>query len=195
MRYDARKRLGRTIVPNVRCLGCGGDIGLDAATYVNFAGDVACEHCQRIQWVRILNGELQSTEKPRVSDVADALFHLPPEVTGVWEDSFEAEKALHLKLFKSCAVMCRRALQGALLARDIADDKLSKMILAASNQNPPILNQRLKQIATAVTFFGNSGAHPLDEELRKVEELDATLGLQVAKEIILALYPKEEDSA
>jgi len=102
-------------------------------------------------------------------------------------DYIEAAMGLRYKLFKSCAVMCRRTVQRALLIKEVPDGRPKEMIQKAEEKG--ILTRKLGKLGETVVFFGNSGAHPQDTEINDVGELEATQGLLVTKEIILHLFP------
>jgi hypothetical protein len=93
---------------------------------------------------------------------------------------------IHLA-FKASAVMSRRSLQGALLAKQVPEDTPMKMIQWANSNK--ILGARELRLATTITFFGGKGAHPGESEINLVGELEATQGLRVTKELLLFLFP------
>jgi len=105
-------------------------------------------------------------------------------------DYMEAMTCLIHHAFKASAVMARRSLQGALLAKKVPEDTPIKMIQwALSNK---LLGQKQLSLATTVTFFGGKGTHPQESDLNLVGELEATQGLMVTKELLIALYPSSK---
>ncbi len=174
-------------VPTLQCLACGDGIYLDDETYANYQGQVTCTECKQQQAVVIQHGALVTASQQRdiYEPIREVLNHEVP--SDMLIDLAEAAIDLAQNCFKSCVVMCRRCVQAVLLERGVTDEPLAKMIDAARNAN--VLDERLYQTATAIGFFGNSGAHPLDPELRKVEQLDASLALQVTKRFLQTLYP------
>lgn len=188
----SQTRAGGAKVPAIQCLTCGGDIVLEYATYDNYQGQVICPECKGQQAVVIKEGSLvtASQQQDVYEPIRDVVGHAIPQEILV--DLAEAAIDLASHCFKSCVVMCRRSTQAVLLDKGVPDEPLAKMIDAARNSG--LLDERLYQTARAIGFFGNSGAHPLDPELRKVEQLDATLALQVTKKLLQTIYPPEPES-
>ena len=182
-------RQGGASVPDVQCLSCATVIYLEEKTYKNYQGQVICSECKQQQAVVIQQGSLITASQIRdvYEPIRDILAYDVPQ--GILVDLAEAAIDLGAICFKSCVVMCRRVVQAALLEQGIADDKLSKMIEDAKNKQ--LFDESLYQTAKAIGFFGNSGAHPLDQELRKVESLEASLALQVTKRFLQAIYPQK----
>lgn len=179
---------GESFVPNVRCHSCGKDINLDIFTYRNYKGSVTCEHCLNRQNVVISKGDLLES-----APTIDPQFVLTKSQTipeQVYNDYCEAVIDLGNQSYKSCAVMCRRSLQGALLVKGISDAKLSDMIKAATKTTPIVLPDKFEHSAKAVTFFGNSGAHPQEKEINEVGKEEATQGLIVTRKILIYLFPR-----
>ena len=174
-------------MPTLQCLTCATSIYLDEETYANYQGQVTCTECKGQQAVVIQSGALVTASQQRdiYEPIRDVANHEVP--TEILLDLAEAAVDLGVNCFKSCVVMCRRCLQAVLLERGVADDSLAKMIDDARGRD--IFDERLYQTARAIGFFGNSGAHPLDPELRKVEQLDASLALQVTKRFLQTIYP------
>jgi hypothetical protein len=76
------------------------------------------------------------------------------------EDVEEAERANWAQCYNVAVVMCRRALQLGLIQKGIPDSKLSSMLQQAAGKN--LLPNTSKQ-AQAVKFFGDIGAHRMDD--------------------------------
>ena len=184
---------GSRKVPILQCLSCGGDIFLEETTYANYQGRVVCPDpdCKGYQDVIIQKKALiTSSQQPDVyAPIRDILvWDIPLEILG---DLAEAALDLGVLAHKSCVVMCRRCVQAVLLDKDITDRKLDDMIDEARNKG--VFTEEMYQTAKAVRFFANSGAHPQDPILRKVTPLQATLALQVTKEILQGIYPRKPE--
>jgi hypothetical protein len=110
---------------------------------------------------------------------------IPAQPLGDYE---EAIRCMSVGAWKAAAVMARRAIQGALLARGVGDAPPRKMIDDARNKHG-ILSEKQHHLATTVTFFGGKGAHPEDTEINQVGDIEATNGVWVSKELLLALFP------
>ena len=174
---------------DVNCLGCGTAIYLDEETYGNYQGGIVCFECKVPQSVVIENGALRAnTVQPGMYDqILDILaWEIPQEML---YDLGEAARDFTVMSYKSCVVMWGRALQAALLDKQITDTDLDKMIDEAKNKG--VLTEELQQEAKAVRFFRNTGAHPKTPALRNVTLVQATLGLEVVKEILQHLYSKK----
>ena len=102
-------------------------------------------------------------------------------------DYFEAITCLVYKVFKASAVMQRRSLQGAFLAKQVPEDTPMKMVQWA--QSNGMLGPKELSLATTVLFFGGKGAHPEDTAINEIGELEATQGLRVTKALLVALFP------
>ena len=177
---------GRKTVPDVACLTCGLEIYLAEPTYANYRGPVRCSSCKGLQHVQIQRGELvtQQIGGDWYDAIADVLgWDIPAEQL---VDLAEAAHDLLQGAHKSSVVMSRRCVQGTLLDKGIADKKLSLMLEEAKGT---VISEVLYQQATAVKKFGDAGAHPRDNELKIVTQLDASLCVQVVKEIYKYVYP------
>lgn len=181
----------RPKVPVLQCLSCGESIYLDDTTYVDYQGPVVCTECRATQDVLIEKKRLVNASKiaDLYAPIRDILnYEVPYDLV---LDLAEAASDFGNNAFKSSVVMCRRCLQGALLQQSIKDDTLEAMIEAAKGK---VLQERLYLNAKSIQFFGNSGAHPLDPALRKVEQIDAYIVLQLTKTILESIYPKRADA-
>src|SRR3990167_3363959 len=181
----------RLKVPTLQCLSCGETIFLDDTTYVDYQGPVVCYACKASQDVLIEKKRLVKANK--IADIyapiRDILnYEVPPDLV---LDLAEAASDFGGNGFKSSVVMCRRCLQGALLEQKVKDASLEDMIEAAKGT---VLQERLYLNAKSIQFFGNSGAHPLDPALRRVEQIDAYIVLQLTKAILQSIYPKRADT-
>lgn len=101
-------------------------------------------------------------------------------------DYYEALTCLVYKAFKASAVMQRRSLQGALLAKKVPENTPMRMIQWA--QSNGMLSPRQLNLANTVTFFAGKGAHPEDVDINNIGELEAIQGLRVTKTLLLQLF-------
>ncbi|MCH8186042.1 MAG: DUF4145 domain-containing protein, partial [Chloroflexi bacterium] len=173
---------GRGFMPDVNCLGCGTPIYLDEKTYDNYSGGVVCPECKTPQNVLIENGSLRgnTAQSGMYDQIQDILaWEIPPDIL---LDLGEAARDVTVASYKSCAVMCGRALQAALLDQNIPNKELDTMIDEAKNKG--VLTEELYQQAKAARFFRNTGAHPMNPVLRNVTMFQAVLGLEVVKQIL-----------
>lgn len=174
-------------MPDVICIGCGSTIYLEETTYANYQGEVTCIDCKTPHSILIEKGALRtnSSSPGAYDNILDILAHEVPQ--DILYDLGEAARDIPVASYKSCVVMCGRALQGSLLDKGLKDQDLDKMIDDARNKG--VLTEEHHQQAKAVRFFRNTGAHPKNPALRVVTELQAILALQIAKEILQYIYP------
>lgn len=172
-------------MPLPLCTSCSTVIELDVKTYWNYQGEIRCPHCTDKMSVVFASGELLSS-RPQV-DPKFTIWDtstIPEQVLG---DYNEALVCLTHQCWKASAVMARRSIQGALLAKGTAEDSPGKMIIEARKMNA--LTDKAANLATTVTFFGNKGGHPQETEINNVGEIEANNGLWVTKELLVALFP------
>jgi len=177
---------GRELVPEPRCLRCSLGIPLDTDTYFNYNGVVRCPHCTFQNVIAFSNGKVLGM-KPLIEErlfLVEA-HTIPAQPLG---DYLEAIDCLSVGAWKASAVMARRAIQGALLDKGVADAPPRRMIDDARNKHQ-LFTEKQHHLATMVTFFGGKGGHPEDSEINDVGEIEARSGLSVTKELLLALFP------
>jgi DNA-directed RNA polymerase subunit RPC12/RpoP len=173
-------------MPTPNCIRCSKSIGLDTATYWNYNGPIRCIACGFKIQMTFSRGELLAA-MPLLDEkyLITTAHHIPAQPLGDYQ---EATTSLSAQAWKSCAVMARRAIQGALLIKGIADAPPRRMIDDAHHKQK-LLTEKQYRLATTVTFFGGKGAHPEDTEINGVGEIEASTGLWVTKELLLALFP------
>ena len=177
----------RAIMPIPVCHECSKGIALDVLTYWNYRGSVTCQ-CKARMNVVITDGQMTSSGPMVPPDYINGLHHdLPQQAI---DDYFEAITCLIHRAFKASAVMQRRSLQGALLAKQVPENTPMKMVQWA--QSNKMLGPKDVNLANTVSFFGGKGAHPEEDNINLVGELEATQGLRVTKDLLLALFPPPE---
>lgn len=69
--------------------------------------------------------------------------------------------------------------------------------MIADARRDGVITERQFRMADSVTFFGNKGAHPKDDDddLNEVDQPQAEVGLQVARELLVALFPPDPEQA
>ena len=97
------------------------------------------------------------------------------------EDVQEAERANYNQCYKACVTMCRRALQLALIDKDIKDKPLSVMLDDAEG----ILDEKTFAIAKSIKGFGDIGAHR--RELLEPE--DTSIVIYMTVKMLNELFP------
>jgi len=117
----------------------------------------------------------------------DSSHQIPPAIRASLE---EAEKALSIANYRSCAVMCRRTIEALLkfafprlLGNPAIDNKgrvltLSKMIERFKKQEPPPIPIYLLHVLDSIRTIGNApGAHAVDIEGYRFSKSDAEFAL------------------
>ena len=175
-------------MPDIICLSCGQTIYLDDATYANFQGPIVCSECKGHQEVVIQKKALVTTSF--VPDIFEPIRDIQ-----AWDIDYEtlrdlAEAAVDLGVdsFQSCVVMCRRCVQRVFLDAGVTDDPNMTNMIEEAYRNG-IITEEHKLTTHSVRFFAVTGAHPKDPMLRKVTKLQASLAVEVTKEILKHVYP------
>jgi len=184
------KGRGENAVPNLACLACGLDIYLDETTYANYQGPVTCAQCRRQQYISIQRGELVTAQLGgNTYDAISDVVHLdiPSERL---DDIAEAAFVLLQGAYKSSVVMCRRCVQGVLLALNIPDQPLGRMIEKAATGGS--ITQDLADQLKAIKLLGDAGAHPNDEALKEVTQTGAYLCVHLTKEVLKSVFPSKQ---
>ena len=175
----------REIMPYPICHECAHIIELEVSTYWSYHGSVTCPTCKARMNIVTESGKLLES-KPFIDRSFVVGIHkaIPAQPLGDYQD---AVNCLAYRLWKPSAVMARRSLQGALLLRGVPEETPQKMVQWAVGNG--ILGAKQERLANTVIFFGGKGAHPEETSINEVGELEATQGLRVTKELLLALFP------
>ncbi len=185
---DAVERSRSSIMPQPRCHSCGYIVLLDNFTYWNYTGRLTCSHCTGIMFIRVEKGELKDTEPlPESKHILHARSEIPESVRS---DYTEALICLLAQAWKASAVMTRCTIQGALLIKGIPDQQPMKMVNDAYHKHG-LLSESQHRMASTVTFFGGRGAHPQEQLINEVGELQASSGLAITKVLLEALWPPQ----
>ncbi|HEX9068968.1 MAG TPA: DUF4145 domain-containing protein [Ktedonobacterales bacterium] len=105
---------------------------------------------------------------------------IPPEIR---RDLEEAKRCFSVQAYRACAVMARRAMQGACIEQGATQEKLVAQLheLAARH----VITDSLKPWGDAVRWVGNDAAHPNGED---VAEEDAEDILSLAEQFMPVVY-------
>ena len=159
-------------------------------TYWDYNGRLRCPTCDFAHVITFSSGNVLGM-KPLIDEKYMIMesHSILDQPLGDYE---QAVNCLSVQAWKACAVMARRAIQGALLACGVDDARPQKMIDDARNKHG-LLEEKQHRLAATVTFFGGKGAHPGDDEINRVGEIEAANGLWVTKTLLLALFPPSAD--
>jgi len=141
-------------------LMCDGDFSIK--------GIMQCLRCQHERPIIMAKDCLQALSIALPGEQSSNLHSSVP--LDIKEDVREAERANYAQCYKSCVTMCRRALQLALLDKEIKDGPLSRMLDDAVKNN--LLDPTTFNLATSIKGYGDIGTHRKEqlepEEVRTV---------------------------
>lgn len=105
---------------------------------------------------------------------------IPPEVRN---DLDEAKKCFSVGAYRASAVMSRRAIQSACIAKGVANKRLVDQLSEMASKG--IITKDLKDLADTVRWVGNDAAHPDSQEVTKQ---DAKEILHLAEEFLKVIF-------
>ncbi|MCE2465664.1 MAG: DUF4145 domain-containing protein [Dehalococcoidia bacterium] len=108
---------------------------------------------------------------------------------GILKDFEDASHCVDYGMPRAAAVMCRSAVQGALLAKGIPDDQPQSMVNKARNCG--ILSEMVKQLCTVAVFLGGKGGHPQADWTDQIGHQEAQQALLVTHRVLLELFPSD----
>ena len=199
-------------VPNIACGHCGENLYYELPTYEYWDNLEVCRHCKRrfklrigTLWIRQGQREGEGTTIPPFNSAGEMrpggvlLENTPvvaPEIvqglnsphipSTVAQAMQEAIKGIEWGLCQSAAVMCRVALQAALLEKGIPESSPMRMIDTAKCQG--LLSAIAVSRCRALVFIGNSGAHPQVDLLKNIGLDDVIEGAKLTKRVLLELF-------
>ena len=109
---------------------------------------------------------------------------------GIKQDVQEAEEAHFYRLYKSSAVMCRRAMQLGLIDKGIKDGPTGSMLTKARDEGI-LSDEQAYRIGLAVADYGGKGAH--NKEV--LAESDARTAVVAAVKVLNDIYRKKKKPA
>jgi len=151
-------------MPAVYCPNCQGDqrtqpIILNCEHRAKMQGIVQCLVCNHEFPITIINDCIQKIDVALPGLQSDQLN--PSVPADLKDDVQEAERANYAQCYKACVTMCRRALQLALIDKEIADGPLSGMIQKALQKT--LIEQKTYDLATTIKGYGDIGTHRKEE--------------------------------
>ena len=164
MNTEVNVKERKYIMPLPKCYHCAHEETFDLRTYGYYKGPVTCEQCKKRYYVEFGHisdtehwdrtgpgGQLRSPIRPVGNpDLLEVLQDLPiPE--SVLKDLRDASYCVDYDIPRAAAVMCRSAVQGALLAKGVPDKAPQDMVNKARNED--ILSETLKHLCMAAVFL------------------------------------------
>ncbi len=170
---------------NLRCPKCD-ETGNPQITELTCMGDSTiigifkCNKCQTERPITVYKGALQEIAVALPGVQSDKLLQKIPD--DIREDVREAERANCHQCHKAAAAMCRRALQLALIDKNIQDQPLGKMLEEARNTN--LLDQKLYDLATSIKGYGDIAVHRREQ----LDPQDVNMLIHAAVRMLDKLY-------
>ena len=200
---NAKER--KYIMPMPKCYHCAHAEELDLRTYGYYKGPVTCEQCKKRYYVEFGHitdteqwnstgdgGQLLSSIRPVGNpDLLEGLQDLPiPE--SVLKDFEDASHCVDYGIPRAAAVMCRSAVQGALLKKGVPDNAPQDMVNKARNED--ILSETVKHLCMAAVFLGGKGGHPQIDWIDEIGHREAQQALLVTHRVLMELFlPPSDD--
>jgi len=145
---------------------------------------VRCQNprCRRLILVSEDQGIVKGIYPPGSFDL-DSVIQIDQEIRS---DFKEAGLCLAAGCYKASMVMSRRVLQRCLKEQGCAQRNLMDAIDYAVKEG--ILRKPFHKVATEIRQYGNLGAHPDDEQLANVNEINAKQVLDFVRLLIHDFY-------
>lgn len=134
-----------------------------------------CNSCTTPCLIRNRGEVVFPTPRPAATDP-----HVPKELA---EDLDEAKLCLGASCYRACAVMARRCLQNACLARGATERDLIKQISELTALG--VITKEIEDWATVVRWVGNDAAHPGKDPVTKEDAEDV---LRLAEQFLHVVF-------
>ncbi len=183
----------RWIMPYPRCPHCGSIQLLESDTYRSYRGEITCFDCKGKYYVefgdnvRVSGHTLISPPRPMGDPqlLKGLMPILPNAIYVVYE---EATRCLAFGVPRGAAVLCRYAVQLALILKGIPDKQPEEMVNIAAVKNPPLLSEIAVRQCRAATFMGGKAGHPQSNWAENIGENDAKQALLASRRVLLELF-------
>ena len=190
------------IMPYPNCIYCGYQLSLNLRDYGHYTGPITCFGCKgkfhieygddpKSMTVRMQGrgegGVLLSPPRP-IGDPALLLGLSAPTIpVALYRDFEEAARCLEFDVPRGAAVLCRHAIQQALLLKDIRDDRpIEQMVNIAHQQG--ILSEAAHRQCRAAVFLGTKAAHPQELWTDQIGAREARAALELTQRVLLELF-------
>jgi Domain of unknown function (DUF4145) len=137
--------------------------------------------CRALVFVVTRNGKLAASYPPEVIDFDST--NLPAPILSTLEEAIKCHAA---GCYKASALMVRRLLEELCANKNIKVDDLKKRLAALSGS--VIIPTELLQAADQLRLLGNDAAHIEAKVYDNIGEQEATLAIELAKELLKAVY-------
>ena len=160
-------------------------VGAEASTSAQFSSGVrACPNpkCGHLVFVVLRRGgNLITSYPPEIIDF-DA-SNLPPRILETLEEAIKAHGA---GCFKASALMVRRVLEELCRDKNATGDNLKTRLMALGSNI--FIPQELLSAADGLRLLGNDAAHVEAKAYDNIGHDEATLAIELAKELLKAVY-------
>jgi hypothetical protein len=171
-------------MPAFNCVRCGHENSLNTYGYGGkFKGKLTCPICRAVHEAQMESMNILSLELAGFDPLA--LSSTTPE--DVLADYYEAQRCSQVNAFKAVVTLCRRALQSAVDMKG-ADKKGDLKNKIDELTQKKLISPDIASLAHGIRFFGNYGAHPQDDELKQITELEAQTIFSLTGQILLRLF-------
>ena len=190
-------------MPLPECPHCANAHELDARTYGFYKGPVTCRKCKRRFYVEFgdesgpdwqgyqaggqLLGPIRPIGNPAFLEGVDA-SSIPESILRSFT---EASECSDYGIPRAAAVLCRMAVQEALLEKGIPDDKPEKMVNVAKSRGT--ISEMVHRLCLAAVFLGGKGGHPQTHWTNEIGHQEAQQALLVTHRVLLELFPEPVD--
>jgi hypothetical protein len=201
MQHQLKENLGtvRPVTVNLRCPHClhtgtfSGILNCSDVTWIESIGGTQpsrykggmrrCPNldCESLVFVVMKGGVLDESFPPEIIDF-DAT-NLPSRILDSLEEAIKAHSA---GCYRACALMIRRVLEELCQDKGAAGDDLKQRL--SSLGGAVIVPKELLDAADELRLLGNDAAHVEAKAYDSVGEAEATVAVQLAKELLKAVY-------
>lgn len=192
-------------MPLPKCPFCAHEEEFDSRTYGYYKGPVTCELCKKRYYVEFGNrsgpewngvevgGELLAPIRPvgnpaLLEDLEDA--NIPESILRSFK---EASTCSDYGVPRGAAVLCRIAIQEALLHHGVPDKRPEEMVNIARSKG--ILSEMTYRLCLASVLLGGRGAHPQQHWLDEIGDQEAQQALLVTRRVLLDLFPPVDSAS
>lgn len=191
------------IMPLPPCPHCGQLQILDVDTFRYFEGKLTCHACKGRYHVRfgdvrgtdgwglptnMTQGGITMLSEPKPLGDPELLkgLDVPAVPKELYQDFEDAVNGLGNSPARAVAVLCRYAVQRALMLKGVPDEAPEKMVNIARQK--VLISEKAMRQAMAAVFLGGKGAHPQSHWTEQVEENDAKQAVLVTRTFLIELF-------
>ncbi len=188
-------------MPFPECPHCGATKHLDQRTFSHHVGPLRCYEFKGLFHVEI--GDLPGTERMRFGPGEGGVLLSPARAIGdpvlleqikstiippsLIRDIEEAVRCLEVDAPRGSAVLCRHAIQEALIIKNVRDDRTVEQMVNIAHQTG-ILSEAAHRQCRAAVFLGTKAAHPQESWTDEIGQREARAALDLTQRVLLELF-------